>query len=63
MPNTTVRANARILSEATKCAPQPAQTADELQALAADFEVALEALRPFFIAPAVTMTPTPQPRV
>jgi hypothetical protein len=41
-----VRANARILPEATERAPQPAQV--ELQALAADFEVALEALRPFF---------------
>jgi hypothetical protein len=45
MPNATVRANARALPEATERPPQPAE---ELQALAADFEVALEALRPFF---------------
>ena len=42
MPNATVRANARTLPEAER----PAQA--ELQALAADFRVALEALRPFF---------------
>jgi hypothetical protein len=45
MSNRTVRASARTLPEAER-PPQPAQL--ELQALAADFEVALEALRPFF---------------
>jgi hypothetical protein len=45
MPQATVRASARSLPEPTERPPQPAE---ELQALAADFEVALEALRPFF---------------
>ena len=36
------------MTRAIDRAPQPAETAGELQALAADFEVALEALRPFF---------------
>ena len=46
MPNATKRANALVLPEEAEHPPQPAQV--ELQALAADFEVALEALRPFF---------------
>jgi hypothetical protein len=46
MPNATVRANARALPEEAERSPQPAQA--EFQVLAADFEVALEALRPFF---------------
>jgi hypothetical protein len=45
MSERTVRGRARTLPEA-ECPPQPARV--ELQALAADFEVALEALRPFF---------------
>jgi hypothetical protein len=45
MSERTVRANAQTLPEA-ECPPQPARV--ELQALAADFEVALEALGPFF---------------
>jgi hypothetical protein len=36
------------MTRATERALQPAQTAEELRSLAADFEVALEALRPFF---------------
>ena len=36
------------MTRATERALQPAQMAEELQTLAADFEVALEALRPFF---------------
>jgi hypothetical protein len=39
MPNATVRATARTLPEAER-PPQPAQTAEELQALASDFEAA-----------------------
>jgi hypothetical protein len=46
MPNATVRADARTLPEEAERSPQPAQA--EFQVLAADFEVALEALRPFF---------------
>ena len=48
MPKATVRANARTLPEATDSARPPALTAAEIQALVTDFEVALEALRPFF---------------
>jgi hypothetical protein len=48
MPNTTLRPNARTLPEATDRAPQPPQTAEELQALASDFEAAFQAQRPFF---------------
>ena len=36
------------MPEATERPHQPALTSDAMQALAADFEVALEALRPFF---------------
>jgi hypothetical protein len=46
MPNATKRANDPVLPEEAERPPQPAQV--ELQALAADFEVALEAQRPFF---------------
>jgi hypothetical protein len=45
--NATVRANARTLPEAER-PQQPAQTAEELRALAADFEAAFQAQRPFF---------------
>jgi hypothetical protein len=47
MSTATVRANARALPEAER-AQQPAQTAEELQALASDFEAAFQAQRPFF---------------
>ena len=36
------------MTRATERAPQPAQTAEELQALATDFEAAFQAQRPFF---------------
>jgi hypothetical protein len=47
LPKATVRANARTLPEAER-PPLPAQTAEELQALASDFEAAFQAHRPFF---------------
>jgi hypothetical protein len=47
MSKSAVRANARALPEAER-PPQPAQTAEELQALASDFEAAFQAQRPFF---------------
>jgi hypothetical protein len=48
MPKATVRANARAFPKAAERPPQPAQTAEELQALASDFEAAFQAQRPFF---------------
>jgi hypothetical protein len=45
MPKSTLRANATASPEATERTNQPA---DELHALAADFEVAFQAQRPFF---------------
>jgi hypothetical protein len=61
MSTATVRANARALPEAER-AQQPAQTAEELQALASDFEAAFQAQRLSFMAPAVTRKLTPRPR-
>jgi hypothetical protein len=46
MSNATARATARTLPEEAERPPQPAQV--ELQALAADFEAAFQAQRPFF---------------
>lgn len=50
------------MTRATERAPQPAQTAEELQALATDFEAAFQAQRPFFMDPALTRNLTPRPR-
>jgi hypothetical protein len=44
MPKATLRADARTLTEAER----PSQPAQELQALASDFEAAFHAQRPFF---------------
>ena len=55
MPNATVRANARALPETI---PHPDA---DLRALAAQFEAAFQAHRPFFMAPAPMKKLRPRP--